>query len=88
MLDPLKMSSYLSLKRQRIWLDAGDEDGCLPDTEDMHTVLDGIGASHAYKVWPGLHEASYWAAHLDDYLAFYTQEWIVNRPAQSATPIP
>jgi enterochelin esterase-like enzyme len=88
MLDPLKMNTYLSLKRQRIWLDAGDEDGCLPDTEDMHAMLDSIGASHAYNVWPGLHEASYWSAHLDDYLGFYTQEWNVNRPARLTTPAP
>ena len=75
MLDPLKMTLKLSLKRQRIWLDAGDADGCLPDTEDMHAALDSVEVSHAYYVWPGSHMLEYWAAHLSDYLEFYTQTW-------------
>jgi enterochelin esterase-like enzyme len=77
-LDPLRMTFYLSLNRQRIWLDAGDEDGCLPDTEDMHAGLDSVGVSHEYNIWPGLHEAQYWSAHLDDYLASYTKYWPVR----------
>jgi enterochelin esterase-like enzyme len=69
------MTIYLTLKRQRIWLDAGDEDGCLPDTEDMHTGLDSVGASHEYHIWPGQHAPEYWSAHVSDYLEFYTREW-------------
>lgn len=88
MLDPLKMNSYLSLNRQRIWLDAADEDGCLLDTEDMHAVLQGVGVTHEYNTWPGQHDASYWSAHLDDYLEFYTQTWVAGRGARPPTPRP
>lgn len=73
--DPLKMTLLPTLKSQRIWLDAGDADDCLPGTEELHAALDAAGVSHYYRVYPGIHEDAFWAAHLDDYLAFYGENW-------------
>lgn len=73
--DPLKMTAKPTLKTQRIWLDASDGDGCLQGTEELHTALQQSDVAHQYEIWPGVHEDSYWAEHLADYLAFYTQTW-------------
>jgi enterochelin esterase-like enzyme len=73
--DPLKMTEAITLKFQRLWLDAGDEDECLPGTQDLHAALEASGVAHEYHVWPGIHQDPYWAGHLDDYLAFYTATW-------------
>lgn len=73
--DPLKMTDLITLKSQRIWLDAGDADGCLPGTQDLHAALDTSHVEHTYQVYPGNHEDAFWAAHLGDYLTFYTAAW-------------
>jgi enterochelin esterase-like enzyme len=73
--DPLKLTDRPSLKSQRIWLDAGDEDYCQPGAEDLHTALDASEVAHDYHVWPGVHDDSLWAEHLLAYLEFYTLNW-------------
>ena len=73
--DPLKLTDKPALKTQRIWLDAGDRDGCLVGTEEIHAALEKSGVAHSYQIWPGIHEDSYWASHLNDYMTFYTQSW-------------
>ena len=73
--DPLKLTDRPSLKSQRIWLDAGDEDYCQPGAEALHTALDASEVAHDYHVWPGAHEDSLWAEYLPDYLQFYTLNW-------------
>ena len=73
--DPLKLTDRPSLKDQRIWLDAGDEDYCRPSAEKLHTALDASKVVHDYHVWPGAHEDSLWAEYLPIYLEFYTLNW-------------
>jgi enterochelin esterase-like enzyme len=73
--DPLKMTDKLTLKAQRIWLDASDRDGCLQGVNDLHTALEQSDVAHQYEIWPGVHDDAYWAEHLDEYLTFYTQTW-------------
>jgi len=73
--DPLKLTDSSSLKSQRIWLDAGDEDYCQPGAEALHTSLDASEVAHDYHVWPGVHDDSLWAEHLPAYLEFYTLNW-------------
>jgi enterochelin esterase-like enzyme len=73
--DPLKMTDLPTLKTQRIWLDAGDTDYCQPGVEALHEALADSGVAHTYQLWSGAHDDSLWAAHLADYLAFYTQDW-------------
>jgi len=73
--DPLKLTDRASLKSQRIWLDAGDEDYCQPGAEALHTALDASEVAHEYHVWPGIHDDSLWAEHLPTYLEFYALSW-------------
>jgi len=84
-LDPLNMGGLPSLKKQRIWLDVGDADYTRPGVEQLHAALGRSGVEHTYKIWPGAHDDSLWAAHLADYLEFYTLSW--RRPGGGlATP--
>jgi len=83
-LDPLNMTDLPSLKKQRIWLDVGDADYTRPGVEQLHVALDRSGVEHTYQVWPGAHDDSLWAAHLADYLEFYTLSW--RRPGAVSSP--
>ena len=86
-LDPLNMTNLPSLKEQRIWLDVGETDYTRPGVEQLHAALARSGVEHTYRTWPGAHDDSLWAAHLDDYLKFYTLA--LRRPGGGpATPSP
>ena len=86
-LDPINMANLPSLKNQRIWLDVGETDYTRPGVEQLHLALKRAGVEHTNKTWPGAHDDSLWAAHLADYLEFYTLAW--RRPGGGlATPSP
>ena len=74
-LDPLNMTNLPSLKGQRIWLDVGETDYTRPGVEQLDAALGRSSVEHTYKIWPGAHDDSLWAAHLADYLEFYTLSW-------------
>jgi len=74
-LNPLQLTTLPSLKTQLIYLDAGDTDYVRPGVDRLHLALQADDVPHTYQVWPGAHEDSLWAAHLSDYLDFYTQTW-------------
>ena len=74
-LNPLQLAYLPSLKTQHIYLDAGDTDYVRPGVDQLHLALEADGAPHTYQIWPGAHEDALWAAHLADYLEFYTQTW-------------
>ncbi len=74
-LDPIQLVNLPSLKTQRLWLDVGDADYTQPGVEQLHQALDANQVSHIYQIYSGAHEDTLWAAHLADYLAFYTQSW-------------
>jgi len=69
------MTNRPSLKAQRIWLDAGNNDECVIGADKLHRALERSGVAHVFQVWPGEHGDALWAAHLTDYLEFYTQTW-------------
>ncbi len=77
-LDPVQLTYLPSLKTQHIWLDAGETDYVRPGVERLHQALEEYDVPHTYQVWPGAHEDALWAAHLADYLEFYTQTWLEN----------
>ena len=74
-LDPIYLTDLPSLKTQRIWLDAGETDYVRPGVERLHQALDQDQVPHTFRAWPGAHEDALWAAHLSEYLEFYTQTW-------------
>lgn len=74
-LNPLQLTHLPGLKTQHIYLDAGETDYVRPGVDRLHQALQADDVPHTYQVWPGAHDDSLWAAHLSDYLEFYTQTW-------------
>ncbi|MBI5029214.1 MAG: hypothetical protein HZB51_01705 [Chloroflexi bacterium] len=61
-------------KQLTIWIDVGKEDtqwgGVIVP---FHVWLDKLGVKHDFQnSWQGVHEDSYWTAHLPDYLMWYS----------------
>lgn len=57
-----------------IWMDRGQNDYAQANIELAHERLNANQIPHTYQLYPvGQHENAYWAAHVDDYLAFYAE---------------
>jgi enterochelin esterase-like enzyme len=55
-----------------IWIDIGAQDPYfLQPVESLHQQLIAEGIPLEWHEWPGGHDATYWTAHLPDYLRFY-----------------
>lgn len=65
----------------RIWLDRGAGDYAFFGLDSMSDALNFAGIEHQYTIHAeGEHTDDYWAAHLRDYLAFYTATWERDEP--------
>ena len=62
-------------QRPRIWLDAGDMDIELGLIAPFEEFLTQNNIPHEWHEYVGWHEEKYWAAHVHDYLEWYTQDW-------------
>ena len=51
--------------------DCGVEDRLAQFNRELHRDLEASGIAHQYEEFPGGHEWSYWAAHLEDSLRFF-----------------
>lgn len=70
-----------NLDTLRLWLDRGVDDYAREGIDFMHAVLTERNIAHTYALNPiGEHNNTYWARHMEDYLAFYT-EGVRPRPA-------
>jgi S-formylglutathione hydrolase FrmB len=54
-----------------VWIDGGSYDPFRAADATFASLLRGQGAPVTYHVWPGGHTASYWRAHMAEYLRFY-----------------
>ena len=57
----------------KLWLDAGDADPFIPGDDAFVAALEASGLQVERHTWPGAHEGSYWDAHWDEYLRFYSR---------------
>ncbi len=55
----------------RLYISCGTQDGLLPDTERLHTVLQACGVPHRYHIAPGGHDWSFWNEELARALQFF-----------------
>jgi len=62
-------------KIPRIYLDVGGDDTNIENAADLEILLSDLGIPHAWHQYPGLHEESYWKAHLGEYLLWYSSGW-------------
>ncbi|MCC7209401.1 MAG: CapA family protein [Anaerolineae bacterium] len=90
--NPLFLADDLppeNLTALRIWMDVGSDDYAGPAVGLMHDRLDGRGIPHAFIVNEGgRHTRDYWAAHVFDYLVFYTSDWLPDGSAATPSPMP
>jgi enterochelin esterase-like enzyme len=73
--DPIWLIQNTYTRNQlTIWIDVGRDDQQWGNAiEDFHVLLDRYNVSHEFQdTWPGIHESSYWAMHLADYLKWYS----------------
>jgi enterochelin esterase-like enzyme len=67
----------------QIYIDIGDNDSLANSAAWLDQIFTWFKVKHTYIIQPGAHIAQYWAAHLPDYLRFYTAGW-----RQGPTPTP
>lgn len=59
----------------QIYLDIGQNDGGITNTQKLHTDLTNQGIAHTWILNEGGHNNAYWSAHLADYLGWYASLW-------------
>jgi enterochelin esterase-like enzyme len=69
-----------------VYVDIGNEDSLVNSAAWLDQIFTWYKVKHTYIVQPGAHIASYWTAHLPDYLRFYAAGWR-DLPAPSPTPM-
>lgn len=69
----------------RLYLDIGDGDrqDILRSALEFEDLLTDLGVPHEWHFNVGRHEPSYWQAHLDAYLRWYTSAWASENPAST-----
>lgn len=63
----------------RIYLDIGSRDYFIPNIRRLHEDMERAAVPHTWVLNEGIHEDAYWAAHLDDYLTWYSEPWPQER---------
>lgn len=70
-----QLATMLAGKPVRVWLDVGSSDSLVSPVTDLDRSLTARGITHDLQVGAGGHDRSYWGAHVDDYLRWYTAPW-------------
>ncbi len=76
--NPLDLAETANFAKNpiRIYMDNATDDIVGRNTMAMSGILRTRGVSHEYTVsMVGGHDPDYWSSHLDNYLAFYGEEW-------------
>ena len=64
-----------SLGDLRIYLDFGDNDYLIGNTQRLHEGMLSQGIAHDWVIAPGGHDNAYWSSQLEAYLRWYTAVW-------------
>lgn len=63
----------------RLYMDRGQNDYAQLNIDLMDEHLTANDIPHDYQLFEvGQHQDAYWAAHVDDYLSFYTANWSID----------
>jgi enterochelin esterase-like enzyme len=71
--DPMQLAVAKTelLRSVDLWIDIGDKDQWVGLAKQFDGELNGLKVTHVWHEWSGDHSATYWSAHLGDYLHFY-----------------
>jgi enterochelin esterase-like enzyme len=58
-----------------MWIDIGDKDPLLESAMDLGSLLNELNIPLISNINPGDHSSTYWSAHLDVYLDWYSSNW-------------
>lgn len=78
-LNPQYTGLSQNLGDLRIYLDIGADDYVINNIRRLHEDMVSQEIPHVWQLNEGSHEESYWSAHLNDYLLWYTAPWSPNR---------
>ncbi len=68
--------SAARLRALRVYLDSGSDDGRYrQQSARFHALLDQLGVTNVFHVFPGSHSWRYWREHLADSLRFVGAQW-------------
>ena len=73
--NPLDTGLNHDLDNLRIYFDIGENDWLRPNLEQLHEAMSSAGREHAWTMNEGMHEDAYWAAHVQDYIEWYSEPW-------------
>lgn len=77
--DPYRLTDWLRAipdgQLPRLWLDTGKLDWYLKITTEFEGLLVNNNVPHEWYLFNGTHDEAYWAAHVDEYLAWYSAPW-------------
>ena len=74
-INPLDTGLNHDLDDLRIYFDIGEDDWLRPNLEQLHEAMSSAGREHAWTLNEGVHEDAYWAAHVQDYIEWYSEPW-------------
>jgi enterochelin esterase-like enzyme len=71
--DPMQLAVTKTelLRSLDLWIDIGDKDPWDGLAKQFDGELADLKVTHVWHEWSGDHSASYWSAHVGDYLRFY-----------------
>lgn len=69
-------------ERLTISVDVGEDDPWRQNAELFHARLAAYGVEHEFAVLEGEHDATYWEAHLDRFLRFYSKAFARQAAAE------
>ena len=61
-----------------IFMDVGESDTELGYNSLIESAFTQFGIPHEWHLYPGAHEESYWEAHVEEYLRWYTGVWAMQ----------
>lgn len=68
-----------NLGNLRIYFDIGENDWVIHNIRQLHLDMEAANIAHTWVLNEGSHEEAYWAAHVADYLTWYTKPWSFDR---------
>ncbi|HEY6957652.1 MAG TPA: alpha/beta hydrolase-fold protein [Candidatus Limnocylindria bacterium] len=87
--DPMQLvySKVDTMRGVDLWIDIGAADPWAKLAEQFNRELNTLKVAHQWHEWSGDHSASYWRAHLVEYLRFYDTSLASHETAGATEPL-
>lgn len=65
-----------------IFMDMGESDQEFGFNSQFEILLTEFGIPHEWHLYPGAHDEAYWGAHVEEYLRWYAEVWMLQATEQ------